>query len=269
MKRIAVLAGALGTLAATSVAGPAIAGPEAGGDPHRAQIIGGERDRQQGVKWIAAILNRGPGSRFDRQFCGGSLVGGRYVLTAAHCVAGPKRLPRELQVLVGTKDLSRGGTVRNLRSIHVFPGYNRSTDYGDVALLRLARGVGYGPVPLVAAKARAIGRSAYVAGWGSTTGGRSYPTRLRSGFVAVRQGSVCEARYSGPYHPGVQSCAGTTRPNICSGDSGGPLALRVRGRWRLLGVSNLASVPCGTGPGVFAWTGSPRLQGWISSHLDR
>ena len=45
------------------------------------RIVNGADADQYEWPWIAALLNNG------RQFCGGSLIDSKHILTAAHCVA--------------------------------------------------------------------------------------------------------------------------------------------------------------------------------------
>ena len=48
---------------------------------HPFRVVNGWPADQGEWPWIAALLNNG------RQFCGGSLITDRHILTAAHCVA--------------------------------------------------------------------------------------------------------------------------------------------------------------------------------------
>ena len=48
---------------------------------HPFKVVNGWPADQGEWPWIAALLNN------DRQFCGGSLITRKHILTAAHCVA--------------------------------------------------------------------------------------------------------------------------------------------------------------------------------------
>lgn len=67
--------------------------------------------------------------------CGGSIITRRNVVTAAHCIAN---LPlNELSVVVGTNDLSNGGTRHLIAASLVHPNYVelQSSDIGIIRVI--------------------------------------------------------------------------------------------------------------------------------------
>ena len=44
------------------------------------RIVGGQMSEEGRWPWMAALM------KWDQQFCGGSLISDRWVLTAAHCI---------------------------------------------------------------------------------------------------------------------------------------------------------------------------------------
>lgn len=79
---------ALIPLAVAALLLPAATASAQGGDFEH-QVVGGYQVSAAQFPWQAAVVDvptKNPGSDFDRQYCGGSLVTSRIVLTAAHCV---------------------------------------------------------------------------------------------------------------------------------------------------------------------------------------
>ena len=243
------------------------------------RIVGGESASAESWPWQVALVEpherdgrRGAGFR---QFCGGSVIAPRWVLTAAHCVDDVR--PGDLQVLVGTHDLDRGGRLLDVRAIHVHEDYSDASEGNDIALLRLARPAGVAEVELPTAKrAEAVatpGTPATAIGWGLLRPLQCKPgskpgthrCRLRGGGAGhfadgltgkpvklsdVRTSKLmevelplvgektCRDAYPGAAIDERTVCAGLRRggKDSCQGDSGGPLVVRDGDTWFQAGV---------------------------------
>lgn len=212
------------------------------------RIIGGQQASPGEWPWQVALINAGGDPYWD-QFCGGSLIDARWVLTAAHCVNTSS--PGSVQVLAGIHDLANpeAGYQRiNVSEIVVHPQYNSSTHDRDVALLRLSTNAVLGPtaggelvatVPLVAANAGSLaGQQSAISGWGYT--GATYPSRLMEASVPIVTTSNCNDAnsYNGSI-TGNMLCAGYADGGVdsCYGDSGGPLVVDGPS-WKLAGITS-------------------------------
>src|SRR5688572_9814992 len=69
--------------------------------------VGGRRGDIANWPFLAAIVRADRADAFQGQFCGGTLIAPRVVLTAAHCLDG-----RELDVLLGRTVLTSAGGER-------------------------------------------------------------------------------------------------------------------------------------------------------------
>ncbi|MCF3124858.1 serine protease [Streptomyces arenae] len=235
-------------------------------------IIGGTEVSNDTYPFMTALLEKGPGSARDRQFCGGSLVTPDTIATAAHCLvdeAGKPVKPKTLQVAVGRTVLSaKQGQIRNIAKggVFVHPRYLKGQEAYDVAFLQLEKPVrGISPVALPTQGTDALirpGQKATVAGWGNTDTVLPYtPDRLRQVKVPILSHAECGTSYK-EYDAKVNFCAGVETKDSCQGDSGGPIFRKVPGREApiLVGVVSYGD-GCGAqgAPGVYTSLSSDKL----------
>ncbi|MET9950615.1 serine protease [Streptomyces sp. NPDC006339] len=253
------LTGALGFIAAA-------AGPLAPAAPASADsvVVGGQPTRISEAPWVVALSSRDRfGGTRAGQFCGGVIVAPTKVLTAAHCLGRdvlggePSQLP-DLKVIAGRTSLrGQGGQEVRISDTWINPGYDRSTNSGDLAVLTLEKALPASYVIAVAAPgdpAVAPGTPAKVYGWGDTSGHGTYAMSLRSARVQVLPDAACERAYPGGlgavYRDDTMLCAGDPDggKDACQGDSGGPLVAQGR----LIGLVSWGS-GCGQAenPGVY------------------
>lgn len=74
-------------------------------------------------------------------YCGGTIIAKRFILTAAQCTQWHYSQPENVQVVVGARLLSSGGTHYALDRIVNHPRFNILTIENDVSVLRTVRSI--------------------------------------------------------------------------------------------------------------------------------
>ncbi len=235
-------------MVAASAAGWAAPGQA---DSAAERIIGGSEAVPGAYPWMAAIIRAG-GDTYMDQFCGGALVGSRWVLTAAHCVydlsKGAYREPDEIEVVMGVHDLRQDQGERfALARIVPHPDYLPHTQDNDLALLELDGDASqstlavYSGLSFDSRTADLTGEPLTLIGWGTTAYPEvAFPDRLQEVTVPIVSNAVCRSAYAEENLTVTDNmlCAGCTAggKDSCYGDSGGPAMIRVYGRWVQAGV---------------------------------
>ncbi len=210
--------------------------------------------------WYVALLYTSGADYFHRQFCGGTVVAARVVVTAAHCVDDL----REVDVLYGTDLLDGSGTLVRSSSITVHPAWEPMASRNDIAVVKLSRSIPTAGVTVAGHDNQGSwepGDRGEVVGFGCNdvnTGGSclSYPYDLWRASLALRSDGVCHGYFGGVFDPQTMLCAGTasagaTAPDSCQGDSGGPLTTTGPGGTPILVGVVSWGYGCSILPGVY------------------
>jgi len=210
-------------------------------------IVGGTRASIGSFPWTVFLATTS-----NSQFCGGTLVKGNKVVTAAHCTKG--RTPASTRVVWGREDKqSTAGIVANVTKIWIHPSYTTATAGFDVSVLTLDRNITSAYLPLATPSDTALyaaGTNATILGWGTTSSGGSASRYLLKATVPVTSDATCKTAYS-QYSNTSMVCAGYPQggTDTCQGDSGGPL---VAGG-KLIGATSWGRGCAAAGyPGVYA-----------------
>ncbi|XP_038167635.1 transmembrane protease serine 9 isoform X1 [Arvicola amphibius] len=229
------------------------------------RIVGGLSAVSGEVPWQASLKEG------SRHFCGATVVGDRWLLSAAHCFNHTKA--EQVQAHLGTTSLLGvgGSPVKlGLRRVALHPRYNPGILDFDVALLELARPLVFNkyiqPICLpLAIHKFPVGRKCIISGWGNMQeGNATKPDTLQKASVGIIEQTLCGALYNFSLTDRML-CAGFLegRVDSCQGDSGGPLACEeTPGVFYLAGVVSWG-IGCAQAkkPGVYARI--TRLKDWI------
>ncbi|XP_068618770.1 uncharacterized protein [Battus philenor] len=214
--------------------------------------------------WQAAILKKDP--KESVYVCGGTLIDGLHIMTAAHCVKSYKGF--ELRVRLGEWDVNHDVEFypyieRDVVSIHVHPLYYAGTLDNDLAILKLEHPVDWTKYPHISPAClpdkytEYAGQRCWTTGWGKDAFGDygKYQNILKEVDVPILAHGQCQQQlrqtrlgYNYELNPGFICAGGEDGKDACKGDGGGPLVCERSGTWQLVGVVSWG-IGCGQ-PGV-------------------
>lgn len=222
-------------------------------------IVDGEETTVSANPWQVALT-----SPDGEQFCGGSIVSDRIIVTAAHCTQG--QAEGDIAVRAGTSDLtSNDGQTRNVTAVIEHPKYVQGV--GDIAMLVLDTPLDMGSdvqaITLATAADIDAASSARVTGWGvQSETAEGTPSVLQSADVPLVSDADCSLVDDGNED---ELCAGGTGTDSCYGDSGGPLTVATDNGQALAGVVSWGEECGGESAGVYAEV--PTFATWVAERI--
>jgi len=248
----------------------------------RARIVGGAEAEVNEYPWMALLILIG------YQFCGGSLISSRWIISAAHCTWGHYEIkghgtvdlsdPQNFLVSLGDHDITTNNEanhiVRHVSQIFNQPGYNNFTKINDISLLKMTQEVDFSvhqhirPICLPLNDENSYqDMMAIATGWGHIKHeGVGSPVLLEV-YLKVLSNNICMEDYhwSDGSITDQMLCAYSTGKDTCQSDSGGPLITRGSEveNYELIGVTSFGE-GCAflNWPGVYARV--TKQLNWIS-----
>ncbi|HEY7268041.1 MAG TPA: serine protease [Solirubrobacterales bacterium] len=270
----------LGALAAITALGAGGAGAQ--GRAVEPKIVGGSTTTISQYPWQAALVwspSVETGNAHQRQFCGGSLVTSRIVITAAHCVVDMGA--PEVDVVLGRTDLRTSeGVEMRAQALSFRSNYNdRISPTNDVGYVVLAQASSQPRIQIAGegeASLWASGANERITGWGCTSppflGSCSTSPVLKQATVPIIPDSNCGSGsvYGKEFDSSTMVCAGflSGGTDTCNGDSGGPLQAPIAGGYRLVGITswgNGCAQP--NAPGVYTRVAGAEIRPLVASDV--
>jgi len=177
------------------------------------------------------------------RYCGGSLIGSHYILTAATCLLNAQSIMTDLGSIYFSTPLNRQTT--NIFVIH--PQFNSNYNENNIALIRLHDEIWYTNEKraiLLAGQSKLndtfVNTSGYISGFGVYQNEDNHMSEnLRFAYLNVISNDQCRLNFVPSYIRNETMCTmgyNNTYQTGCYGDTGGPLVTLIGGIWYQIGV---------------------------------
>ena len=229
------------------------------------RVIGGYRARKGEFPYQAILRERNNG----KQYCGGTIISDKWILTAGHCVVDENNIPdllyspEEIEVVVGSNCVKSVKMVYKVEKLIPYKGFRKQnkTVINDIALIKVNGSLirrGYTNKALLPSRNQSfVGRKGTASGFGFTRPKDDFSQSpiLRAVNLNIMPPEDCVKDHGNKFIPSSMLCVGDKRggKDTCEGDSGGPLVVSTSAGPVLAGIVSWGDIWCGRPdkPGVF------------------
>ncbi|XP_024884292.1 chymotrypsin-2-like [Temnothorax curvispinosus] len=224
------------------------------------QIVGGTNAPDGMYPYQVSLKDASNG----RHFCGGAIVSKKYIITAAHCLAG-RRYPSDIQIGVGSNNL-QSQIIYTADALIIHDNYNKTQYPNDIGLIKLSKDITFNKTitstAIISDNKNFEGVRLQVSGWGRLWAGGPVPVRLQHVTVRGYSQKSCAAIYAPDITDGHICTLESRGKGVCNGDSGGALTYGDK----LVGIVSFG-VPCAEGyPDVF--TRVYYYRDWVNKYIN-
>ena len=213
--------------------------------PPAFRIVGGKETDRNFYPWMVALIFN------TDQFCGGTLISSRWVLTAGHCTDGAD----EVRLLLGAHNIrvlrEEGREEFVSRVIIPHPQFNLMFLTNDIALVQLPQQIQFRDtirpicLPTKSESTETLeDLESLITGWGVPADDMDdLSPVLREADVRTISNLECEIEFPTVVTPTNICISGSGGRATCRGDSGGPLlAVSPQGMYKQIGVTSFGSI---------------------------
>jgi len=234
-------------------------------------IVGGHVAQPHSAPYLVSIHRQG------QHFCGGSIGGATWILTAAHCCVG--QAIEEMEIVAGAHNIKKAEESQQVVAIKKLVPHRwySSSSLNDICIIHLATPLQFNEFvqksPLPTVKEQDYEGTAKMFGWGLKRNAVGAPPaellvveemplfndkECTDAFRDIDIGTL--ANYKS------HICAGGHGKSVCTGDSGGPLMCTNEGKLEQCGLASWV-VNCRVTkyPGVYVQISY--FLDWIKKHL--
>ncbi|XP_015176246.1 PREDICTED: transmembrane protease serine 9-like [Polistes dominula] len=245
------------------------------------RITGGSNANQNEFPYQVS-LQWGLTSSKLKHFCGGSILNERWILTAGHCVLAVPSIG-SFVVKAGKHNIANTESGEQQRLVIkqiVHENYRGGVNPYDIALLKLNAPLNLNSIvsPIKLPKSGSIpSGNSILSGWGSvsTSSIAQMPDILQKATLPLIDINTCRQALNNvvgttPIHE-TNVCTGplTGGYSACSGDSGGPLAIKSGSNSEIIGVVSWGIIPCGTRGAPSVYTRVSAFNSWIENKINK